>query len=444
MVPTRGRGMGEFRGGVAEINITPPIGLSLCGFGDRKGPAEDIFDDLYARALVIEEGDVSVCIVTSDVISFAPDLVQRIRGMVEQDTGIPGSHFVLSASHSHSGPTVMSFRSMGSRDPNFEDVLCRKVVSAVRMAQGRAESVSLFYGRSPVEIAHNRREFRKGKMHLGHNSGGPQAPWVDVLRVCRSDGTTMGLLYATAAHPVNLRGLEFSAEFPGYAAKFLKENLDDVVPMFAQACCGDINCTPMDGSLDTTRRQGQLLGSAALTASHHSVPLGDGHLKAVSRTISLPFIIPEREEARQAVADQQEMVAKEEQNAESTDYLIRQYKGQIEWAEDYLRFAEAGTAEAQEFEIQIVCVGDWALVAYPGEMFVDYQLTLEKESPFSRTVTLGYSNGCIGYVPTASAYPEGGYEISGAFKYYGTLMISSDCESMIKTETMEMLQALKG
>jgi hypothetical protein len=47
-------------------------------------------------------------------------------------------------------------------------------------------------------------------------------------------------------------------------------------------------------------------------------------------------------------------------------------------------------------------------------------------------------------VPTASAYPEGGYEVSGAFKYYGTLMIASDCESLIKTETVAMLQALKS
>jgi neutral ceramidase len=436
--------MGNFRGGAAEINITPPIGVSLCGFGGRKGPADNIFDDLYARALVIEEGEVSVCIVTSDVISFAPDLVQRIRDMVARDTGIRGSNLVLSASHSHSGPTVMSFRSMGSRDQNYEDMLCRKVLSVVRMAQDRVEDVSLSTGRAPVEIAHNRREFRKGKMYLGHNPGGPQAPWVDVLRIDRADGSTLGLLYATAAHPVNLRGLDFSAEFPGYAAKFLKENIDGVVPMFAQGCCGDINCTPMDGSLATTRRQGQLLGSAALTASLHAEPLGEGHLASDLRTLNLPFIIPSVEEAEQAVAVQKEMVAKAEENAESTDYLIRQYKGQIEWAEEYLRIAESGVAEAQEFEIQTLCIGEWALVAYPGEMFVDYQLTLDKDSPFLRTVTLGYSNGCIGYVPTANAYPEGGYEVSGAFKYYGTLMINSDCESMIKTETVEMLQALKG
>ena len=85
-----------------------------------------------------------------------------------------------------------------------------------------------------------------------------------------------------------------------------------------------------------------------------------------------------------------------------------------------------------------------ALVAYPGEMFVDYQLTLDRESPFSKTLTLAYSNGCIGYVPTAAAYEIGGYEVTMAYRYYGTLMITSACEELIKQATLEMLSHLKG
>ncbi len=60
----------------------------------------------------------------------------------------------------------------------------------------------------------------------------------------------------------------------------------------------------------------------------------------------------------------------------------------------------------QPFEIQTFRIGDVAIVAYPGEMFVDYQLTLDQNAPFDKTITLGYSNGCIGYVPTADAYPK--------------------------------------
>ena len=160
-----------------------------------------------------------------------------------------GRTWCLNGSHSHSGPTVMAFRSMGDRDAAYEDVLCRKVAGAVKMALDRLEAVSLLTGRAPVRIGYNRRERWKDQMVLGHNPGGPEAPWVDVLRVDRGDGSPLGLFYATAAHPVNLRGLEFSAEFPGYAARFLVRNFDGAVPMFAQAAVETSTVRPRTGRL---------------------------------------------------------------------------------------------------------------------------------------------------------------------------------------------------
>lgn len=434
----------DLKGGVAEVNITPPVGISLGGFGGRKGPAQSVHDDLYARALVLDNGEVRLGIVTADVISFAPDLVDRIRRLVSDAAGIPGTHLALNGSHSHSGPTVMAFRSMGDRDAAYEDVLCRKVAGAVKMALDRLEAVSLLTGRAPVRIGYNRRERRKDRMVLGHNPGGLEAPWVDVLRVDRGDGSPLGLFYVTAAHPVNLRGLEFSAEFPGYAARFLVHNLDGAVPMFAQGCCGDINCSPQDGTFEMSQRQGNLLGAAALTAALQAEPAEGTTLASACREIRLPLNIPGVEAAAQALEGQRERYEQAKQDPEVVAYLLRQYSGQVAWSEDYLQAAQAGGAQTQPFEIQAMRIGDLALVAYPGEMFVDYQLTMDRESPFSRTFTLGYTNGCIGYVPTEDAYPEGGYEIDTAFRYYGTLMITSDCERMVKETTFEMLEGLKG
>ncbi len=435
--------MGELKAGVAEVNITPPIGVSLCGFGNRKGPAETVYDDLFARALVLDDGKTRLGIVTSDLIGFAPDLVERIRGLVERASGIPGGCLLLNGSHSHSGPTVMPFRSMGQRDEAYEDVLCRKVAGAVRMAADRLEAVSLQVGREPVRIAHNRRARRNGRMTIGHNPDGPEAPWVDVLRIDRRTGSTLGLFYMTAAHPVNLRGLGFSAEFPGYAARSIRRELNGALPMFAQGCCGDINCTPMDGTLRTTRRHGELLGGAAVTAARRAAPLAGRCLAAVLRVIDLPTRIPSVDEAERALEEQKERVMREERNPDSTEYLIRQYRGQIGWAEDYLQAARNLPHGSVAFEIQAMRIGEAALVAYPGEMFVDYQLEMDRTSPFEKTFTLGYANGCIGYVPTAEAFPEGGYEVDQAYRYYGTLMITPACERMIKSATLELLDGLK-
>ena len=92
------------KAGISEVNITPPVGVSMCGFAARGGPSEAIHDELYARALVLDDGKTQVAIVGADVISFAPDLVNRIREMVEHSVGIPGGHILLNGSHSIRDP----------------------------------------------------------------------------------------------------------------------------------------------------------------------------------------------------------------------------------------------------------------------------------------------------------------------------------------------------
>jgi hypothetical protein len=188
---------------------------------------------------------------------------------------------------------------------------------------------------------------------------------------------------------------------------------------------------------------GALLGAAALTAAIQAQPVSDGVLQVLCRTVDLPQMVPTVADAEKAVTTAQAEWEQARHDTKITPfYFAQRYDGLLGWAKDYLIAAQKGGHPVQPFEIQVFCIGNVAFVAYPGEMFVDYQLSLDQQSPFARTFALGYSNGCIGYVPTASAYSEGGYEVDQAFKYYGTLMITSDCERLIKTATNDMLQTL--
>ena len=429
------------KAGISEVNITPPVGISMCGFAARGGPSEAIHDELYARALVLDDGETQVAIVGADVISFAPDLVNRIRELVEHSLGIPGGHILLNGSHSHSGPSVMAFRCMGDRDTAYEDVLCRKIVGAIKMAAEGLIPASLSQGRKSVRIAHNRREMRDGRIVLGHHPKGPEAPWVDVVRVDTAGGVPVAVVFATAAHPVNLNLLSISAEFPGYAAQFVRDNL--AMPLFLQGCCGDINCSPKDGKFEGCELLGTRLGAATVTAALHADTLEGDVLGVNNRVVELPLMVPDADEAERALADATANLQRVREEKNITPYRRRQqYEGMVGWAKDYVQAARRGGSPTEAFEIQTIHIGNLAVVGYPGEMFVDYQLFLDDASPFDRTIALGYANGCIGYVPTANAYPVGGYEVEQAFKYYGTLMIGAECEDMIKTTTIDMLKEM--
>jgi hypothetical protein len=98
-----------------------------------------------------------------------------------------------------------------------------------------------------------------------------------------------------------------------------------------------------------------------------------------------------------------------------------------------LKFSKEGNVDrTQRFEVQVMKMGNIALVGLSGEVFVDFALEIEEKSPPEvNTVVLGYTNGCIGYIPTRDAYPKGGYEVETAYKYYGTLMIKPESHQII-------------
>jgi hypothetical protein len=70
--------------------------------------------------------------------------------------------------------------------------------------------------------------------------------------------------------------------------------------------------------------------------------------------------------------------------------------------------------DAIEIEMQAIRLGQAVLVGAPMEVFGELGAQVVKESPFSWTAISGYSNGSAGYLPTADAFDEGGYEVEMA------------------------------
>ena len=52
------------KGGCAKVNITPPLGIQL--IGSKGKPSDDIIDELYAKALVLNDGNTAVAIVSAN------------------------------------------------------------------------------------------------------------------------------------------------------------------------------------------------------------------------------------------------------------------------------------------------------------------------------------------------------------------------------------------
>src|SRR5207253_8383736 len=96
----------ELQAGAAKVDITPPIGYPMWGYGARHdAPSVGILDPLHARALVLAAGPDRIALVSLD-LGRAPtrQMTAAIRARVKAATGI--EHLFLVAPHTHHGPVL--------------------------------------------------------------------------------------------------------------------------------------------------------------------------------------------------------------------------------------------------------------------------------------------------------------------------------------------------
>src|SRR3954451_7844044 len=94
--------------GTSSEIITPELGCPLAGFDARKGVAESVHDDLFARALVLDDGATAVALVSVEVLGVSKAFADVVRAETERWTGIPAANIVLSATHTHCAPVTLN------------------------------------------------------------------------------------------------------------------------------------------------------------------------------------------------------------------------------------------------------------------------------------------------------------------------------------------------
>ncbi len=440
--------MEQLLAGAAESVITPPAGIDLTGYANRPSAAVGKHDDLYVRALVLGQGSGTVALVSLDLLGFQIADADQLRRLVERETSIPAPAVLLNCSHTHAGPATMKLRGLGQRDAIYDALLSRWIAGAVRAARERREPATLRWGEGEARIGRNRREQRPdGQMVIGANEAGPYDPRVPVLRLDRADGSPLAIWFSHATHPVTFgaENVRFSADFPGVAVETVRRlepgGSADFVGLFAQGCCGDIN-PRRRGGLEEARTSGRILGAAAALAAEESAPVEATPLAAAMETLALPTLPPGVEEARAMM--ERHAARLETLRAEGADpYRLRHPEAMIAWAEAALTAAERSPEERMlPFPVQALRLGPVAIVGLAGEVFVRIGQAIVHRSPFPHTVALGYSNGLLGYVPTADAYPLGGYEVNDAYRYFGTLMIAPESEGLIMACVDRLLAGL--
>lgn len=428
--------------GVSETNITPPLGVWMSGYASRPTGSVDIHDELYARALVLNDGAAAMTIVSMDLLGLKTETVERVRREINLATGIPQEAILLGATHTHGGPVVMPFNCMGPEDPEYSAILARKLVSVVRQAAGRLHAAELAVGHESVQIGVNRRETRAsdGAVVLGSNLAGPVAPYVDVIVVRDLRQRPFAVVLCHPCHGVTLsaENLRTSADWAGYACRIIrKETSGTVTPVLLQGCCGDVN--PLDrGTFAAAERNGRQVAEATLEAMEMAEEIEPSPLEYAETSVDLPLVQPASAESCRSAYEKAEAavaIAREGGNQGAIIYA----EGMRDYARYELEIAQ-GTRDAKSLSIRLqhLKMGEASILGIPMETFVQYGVDIASQSP-GPAIVAGYANGVHGYLPTAAAFASGGYEVEEAHRFYNTLQLHPRCEELVRTAAYELL-----
>ena len=419
------------RAGTAKRDVTPAVGMAI---SHPVRVSEGLHDPLFARVLVLDdEAGTSVAIFCFDLIGTGFEAADQVREAVREHTGI--ERVLLNFSHPHSsrglGPRR---REEGEATPDSEwnEGVHQVILDIAAEAKANAVPVTLRVGRAPAQVGFNRRIVgQDGYVRMDANREGAVVPWVNVLVAEEQEsGTPVAVLFEHAAHPVivpDTSGL-ISADYPGAAVARINEVLgDDVTPMFAQGCGGNINGYPLRTTHENADQAGRKLGDAVVQAVRESVPIkGDRFVVRSAHTMLPSHELPSMEVWQETV----ESITREYEKHTNPWLTEPDYRAKMDRFNILKGMIERGESPPpRRFDAYAVMLGrDWCLAAMPHEMFCQYELWVDEHAPFDHTMTFSYTNGGPGYVAVDEAWalgPKGGYE-AGCLPNWGAHGPSSE------------------
>jgi hypothetical protein len=391
--------------------VTPPVWvpyLTSSGSG-TSAPFTGIHDDLFARALVFDDGRDAIAIVAVDSIGYdnavlrpGEDFTAELRRRIAAKTGLKPGAIMLSATHAHSTPETIGLSPVHDTkgfDTWLEQHLADLAAVAIEAWQAR-QPVVMRQGTTTVRgIARNRRIMLKDGTQSRHGPVPPAdeiaKPWfldenLVVLYLETPQGAPHSVLLNYTAHPVVTMLLPMvSADYCGAACAAVEARLRGAECLFTQGAAGDVNSVHVSTSHIDAAALGQKLGGAALRLIddlRRRPAIVDPHVRWQNATL----VLPPRECPSLGDA---EALARTTSSAEN----------QVQ-----LRLARKLAEGPIRAEVQALALGSFRWVGLPGEPFVETGLALKSAGA---TFVAGYANGWVGYLPIAGAYAEGGYEV---------------------------------
>ena len=419
------------KAGSATANITPPLGTRIPG-GFRPRYAENVDDELFAKAVVIDNGTTRIAIVTCDLIAIPEKVADAAKARIADRCDIPAAHVMVNATHTHTAVAIADLLGV-DEDPDYTEWVPLKIADAVELAVWRLKPARVgFASVNEERITFNRRwHMKDGTVRFNPGIENPDLveptgtidPEVAMMYVeATDDGTPISAVANFSLHYIGTdNGNALSADYFGHFDRLMKHYLGDTcISLLWNAASGQINNTDFSGRTKwTASGHRQAVKMANVLAGHFIVEM---QLMEMHETLDLSGDLATLTFQRKEITAGDLEVAEQVLSVPQGTYNAYE-AGPFSWvvgepipqalvdvyAHECQRLAKLPAQMTAP--VQVIRLGEAAIVALPGEVFVETGMNIKSKSDAKPTFLVSLANGYIGYICTDKALiEEGGYE----------------------------------
>jgi hypothetical protein len=365
---------GQFRAGAAKVEITPKVRTPLAGYGERESKmSRGVMDPIYSRALVIDDGNQRLAIVSDDLLLILADMKAAIAKNVS-DLKLDG--ILLTATHTHSGPggysdiPAVKIAVLGKYVPAYREFLIAQISKAIREAAQNMKPAR--FGSSLAQApgyAHNRRH------------EGAVDPSLGLIEITDLSGKAIAYVINYSEHPTVLpaANLKISGDYAGVLERTIEAKDPGSVALFENGSLGDQgpNCELEEEPVICMNRIGLGLAGEAWKYLQDVTATDQVKITIFDKMISMP------------------KVAFRKGCWTGIGWLMKSM------GKDLIR------AEA---EIMAVQINDTLIYGSGAELAAGVGKQLKALHPDKKEMVFSHSNDWLGYLLTPEQYDSGGYE----------------------------------
>lgn len=442
-----------FRAGAFSMDVTPEQFPVIINGGFLEAKATEAYDKLHARCLVLDDGTNRIGLCVLDSCLIPREFTDIAKAEIQKATGLHPDRIMISATHTHSAPSLM--RILGSDpDPVYPAFLLPRLVAGFRLAVSNLAPARVGWAVAPApDYTHTRVWVRRpdrtitdpfgerivrANMHPGHQNpdviapSGPSDPDLSLLAVQSLDGKPLAVL---ANYSMHYHGGQkpVSADYYGLFATHLTRLISPgstnspFVGIMSQGTSGDQQWMDYGQPAKNTSMDAYAAALAGIAHRAYQTITWQDWVPLVMRDRDLPLKTRQPSEKRLAWA----RGVLEAYQGRAPKTIPEVYAREQVWLHDN---------PVRNVKLQALRIGELGIVTAATEVFAISGLKLKAQSPLKPTFFIELANGEEGYIPPPEHHALGSYN-TWACRSAG---LEVDAETKIVDALLGMLEEVSG